>query len=203
MKRTISVLFVVMATVAFVRADESKPDSPKDVLRQQDAAAKDGNREQDLQLYHATNDREKKFAEAVADGDLALARLEKAVTEKFGKEAAAKVVHATGTINMDDIDAAKEMIEGDKATIEWTTTKALPTIHLEKVDGKWKIPVSELLGSADEKKVDELCKKYHELTERLKNTAELVEKDKYRSGEGVRDKVQDLRDQIFGAASEK
>ena len=199
---TIRGIFVLLLTVGFLRADEAKSTSPKDALRQQDAAAKDGKREQDLQLYQASNDREKKFADAIADGDLALAKLEKAVSDKFGKELATKVVHAAGSMNVEDIDAAKEKVDGDSATIEWTTIKA-PAIHLVKTEGQWKIPVSELLGKADEQHVDELVKKFKDLAEQLNDIAERVEKDKYRSGEGVRDKVQEVHDQYFPTVDAK
>jgi hypothetical protein len=187
---------------AVAKADDAKSQSPKDALRHQDAAAKEGNREQDLLLYQATNDKEKKLADAIADGDVALARLEKAVTDKFGKEAAANVVHAASSMNLEDIDKAKEKIDGDKATIEWTGKKA-PSLHLVKVDGQWKIPMSEIVGSLDDKESEELAKKFKEVAEQLTQTADTVEKDKYRSGEGVRDKVQELHDQFFGASTEK
>lgn len=180
------------------RADDAKAASPKDALRHQDAAAKEGNREHDLLLYHATNDKEKKVADAIVDGDLALARLEKAVSDKFGKDAAANVVHAASSMNLDDIEKATEKVDGDKAIIEWAGKKA-PAIHLVKVDGQWKIPMSEVVGSEDDRTADELAKKFHDIAEQLTQTADAVEKDKYRSGEGVRDKVQDLHDQFFGS----
>jgi hypothetical protein len=192
----------LLLTLPAVRGEDSKAASPKDALRHQDAAAKEGNREQDLLLYQATNDKEKKLAEAIVDGDVALARLEKAVTDKFGKEAAANVVHAASSMNLEDIEKAKEKTDGDKATVEWEGKKA-PSLHLVKVDGQWKIPMSEIVGSLDDKQSDELAKKFHEIAEQLTQTADTVEKDKYRSGEGVRDKVQDLHDQFFGANSEK
>ena len=187
---------------AAATADDAKSQSPKDALRHQDAAAKEGNREQDLLLYQATNDKEKKLADAIVDGDVALARLEKAVTAKFGKEAAANVVHAASSMNLEDIEKANEKIDGDKATIEWAAKKA-PSLHLVKVDGQWRIPMSEIVGSLDDKEADELAKKFKEVAEQLTQTADTVEKDKYRSGEGVRDKVQELHDQFFGANSEK
>ena len=205
MTRPIQASIVIATLLLFLpaaRADDPKPSSPKDALRHQDAAAKEGNREQDLLLYQATNDKEKKLAEAIADGDMALARLEKAVTDKFGKEAAASVVHAASSMNLEDIDKAKEKIDGDKATIEWEGKK-VPALHLVKVDGQWKIPMSEIVGSLDDKQSEELAKKFHEIADQLTQTADTVEKDKYRSGEGVRDKVQELHDQFFGASSEK
>ena len=201
MNRYLVILVAVLGLVNLAGAEpESKPadsaKSPKETLRAEDAAAKSGNLEEDLAFYRAGNDQEKKLAHAIAEADVALARLQKAVEQKFGKELGVAVVHAAGAQDVSDIDAAKEKTSGDKATIEWKRKDSQP-ITMVKVDGKWKISLSDLIEGMDAKEVGELTDAMKQLTAQLGFIAQRVEQNKYRSGEGVRDRVQELTTQLF------
>lgn len=176
-------------------ADASK--SPKQTLKDEDAVARAGKAEDDLAYYRATNEQEKKLAQAIADADVALAKLQKAVDQKFGKELAVAVVHAAGAQDLDDIDAATEKVDGDKAVIEWKRKDSAP-LTMVKVDGKWKVSLSDLIQGMDEKEVNELTSAMRQLVTQLGFISGRVEQGKYRSGEGVRDRVQEITDQLFG-----
>jgi len=201
MNRYLVILVAIVGLVRLAGAEpESKPadsaKSPKETLKEEDAAARAGNLDQDLAFYRATSEQEKKLAQAIAEADVALARLQKAVEQKFGKELGVAVVHAAGAQDVGDIDAAKEKVNGDKATIEWKRKDSQP-LTMIKVDGKWMISRSDLVEGMDAKEVGGLTDAMRQLTAQLGFIAQRVEQGKYRSGEGVRDRIQELTNQLF------
>lgn len=194
-------LIALLGIVSAVYADaDSKPsesvDSPKAALQAQDAAAMAGKTDEDMSYYHAESDQQKSLARAAAELDVAIAKIRKAVEQKFGKELAASVARAAGSVDLHDIDVATEKVEGDKATLEWSRPD-LPSLHMVKADGKWKISLTEMLSGVDPGQVDQMIKSVRHLTGDLDKLDQLVEHDKFRSGQGVRDRVQDLHDQAF------
>lgn len=194
-------LIALLGIVSAVYADaDSKPsdagDSPKAALQAQDAAAMAGKTDQDMSFYQAQSEQQKSLARAAAELDVAIAKIRKAVEQKFGKELAASVAHAAGTVDLHDIEVATEKIEGDKATLEWSRGD-LPSLHMVKADGKWKISLTEMLSGVDPGQVDQMIKSVRQLTASLDKLDQLVEQDKFRSGQGVRDRVQELHDQAF------
>jgi hypothetical protein len=196
------ILVAIVLTASLARADaQSKPsagtDSPKAALRSQDTAAKSGNVDADMAFYQADNDQQKKLARTLAEGDVAVARLEKAVAKRFGKELAAAAVRAAGTEDVAAVDAAGEKVEGDHATIQFHDQQsAVPMI---RADGKWKISLADWTQGASPGQVDHLIDSLAKLTAGVNQIADLVEHDKFRSGEGARDRVQELHDSLFGS----
>ena len=188
----------VCLTLGNVRA-ESKgsdpPDSPKQALRAQDSAAKAGKLEEDQSFYFAANDQEKTLAHAFAEGDVSLARLQAAVARRFGDELADAVVHAAGTKGLSDIEAATEKVDGDKASIEWKDHST--PLHVVRSEGKWKIALSEMLKGANSDQIESIGKAIQQLAVEFSKLTELVSKDKFRSGEGVRDRVLELRETLL------
>lgn len=193
---------IVFTAVSRARADaQSKPsagaDSPKAALRSQDAAAKSGNVEADMAFYQAENDQQKKLARTLAEGDVAVARLEKAVAMRFGKDLAAAAVRAAGTEDVAAVDAAGEKVDGDHATIQFHDQQS--AVPMVRADGKWKISLAEWTQGASAGQVDHLIDSLAKLTAGVNQIADLVEHDKFRSGEGARDRVQELHDSLFGS----
>lgn len=192
-------IFLAVAPVA--RGEpQTQPaaDSPKAALKAQDAAAKTGNVEADMDFYQADGDQQKKLAHAIAEGDVAVAKLEKTVGEHFGKELAAASVRAAGTEDNESIDSASESVNGDHATVRFEHQQsAVPMI---KAEGKWKISLGDWTKGASSNDVDQLISKLVELAAGIDRITDLVAHDKFRSGEGVRDRVQELHDRLFGTA---
>ena len=204
MDRFCAMLVVLLGLITVAHAQPaSKPadsaKSPKETLKDEDAIARSGNVEKDRAFYRAANDQEKKLADAIADADVALARLQKAVEQKFGKALASEVVHAAGAQDVADIDAATEKVDGDKATIEWKRKESQP-ITMVNVNGNWKISLSDMLKGLEPKEVDELTDAMRQMSQQIGFIAERVEQGKYRSGEGVRDRIQELTDMLFSGA---
>jgi hypothetical protein len=200
----IAMMFVLAGSASLARAEaESKPaadtDSPKAALKSQDAAAKAGNVDADVAFYQADGDQQKKLARALAEGDVAVARLEKAIAQRFGKDLAAAAVRAAGTEDVAAVDAASEKVEGDHATIQFRDQQS--AVPMVRVDGKWKVSLSDWTQGAAPAQVDHLIDLLTKLTAGINHIADLVEHDKFRSGEGARDRVQELHDSLFGATS--
>ena len=177
-------------------ADTEEGDSPKQVLVAQDAAARAGRVQEDRDIYQAQSEQQRKLADAFAAADVALSKLQMAVEKQFGQEMASAVAHAAGTEDVHDIQSATETIDGDHATIEFKDHST--TLHMVKVDGKWKISLTDMLKEADPGEIEQLTLNVAKLTDQIKQVADRVEQHKYRSGEGVRDRVQEIHDQLFG-----
>jgi hypothetical protein len=194
-----SVLMGVVLCSFVNAATDSKPgedgDSPKAALRAQDAAAQSENVEQDLAFYQADGDQQKKLAEAMAAGDVAVAKLQKATEQKFGKELAAAAVRAAGSEDIAAVDAAAEKVDGDHAAVEFKDQSQ--PVPMVRVEGKWKISLADWVKGASAKEIDGLIKSIEKLAAEISHVTDLVSHDKFRSGEGVRDRVQELRDAIF------
>ena len=173
----------------------ARADSPKQALLAQDAAARSGNVDADLDFYQAKGEGQQKLARTIAEGDVALARLQAAVARQFGQEMAAAAVHAAGTEDAHDIEAATEKIETDQAIIEFKDHST--PLHMVKADGKWKISLSDMVGEATDLELDRLAKSIVDFSSEITRLTDLVEKQKFRSGEGVRDRVQELHDRLF------
>jgi hypothetical protein len=170
-------------------------DSPKQALLAQDAAARVGDVQADLQFYEAKGDKQQKLAEQVAKGDVALAKLQAAVAKQFGEELGNAVLHAAGTEDAKQIEAASEKIEAEQATVEFQDHST--PLRMVKVEGRWKISLTDMLGEATGPEIDQLTKNISEFTSEIGRLTDLVAKQKFRSGEGVRDRVAELHDRLF------
>src|SRR5690242_8525401 len=90
-------LLLLIATATVSRAQSDAGKSPKDALLAQDAAAHAGDLKADAAFYYATDDHQRKLIPLIAKGDVALAKLQDAVSSKFGAELGVAVVRAAGT----------------------------------------------------------------------------------------------------------
>jgi hypothetical protein len=201
-RESLCVLLLLLGLSARARAQaRTRPaaDSPKSALHAQDAAAKAGNVEADLDFYQADGEQQKKLARAIAEGDVAVARLEKTVGDRFGKELATAAVRAAGTEDNESISAATENVSGDHATVQFEHQQT--PVPMVRSDGKWKVSIGEWIKGASDHDIDQLISKLAELSAGIDHITDLVACDKFRSGEGVRDHVQELHDRLFGAVA--
>jgi len=195
---TVLVLFCAAVACAESQTEPAK-DSPKEALLAQDAAAKAGSVDADVAFYQTDDDQQKKLARAIAEGDVAIAKLETAVKKKFGKELAAAVVRAAGSEAVAAVKDATEEVAGDHATIRFHDSES--SVPMVRADGKWKISLSDWVKEAKPAQVDQLITAVEKLAAGIDQLTDLVDHDKFRSGEGVRDRVQRLHDQLFNDRS--
>ncbi|HEY2589746.1 MAG TPA: hypothetical protein VGI81_28640 [Tepidisphaeraceae bacterium] len=131
------------ATTAPAVAD---PPSPKAALRELNVAMRDGDVATIQRMFLATTPAERKMVAADAQMAAALADLRRAAVAAYG-DAPAKTVTgdtvAGAAESLVRIDTAEVTINGDTATINYRDERDGPFV-LKKVDGEWKVPVSEL-----------------------------------------------------------
>jgi hypothetical protein len=142
----------------FVRAsDSTEPaqattaavleDSPKGALKSYNAAMRSGDVAAMVSLQYATNDDERRVARSCAQSDLEVGKLIKTAREKFGDDAAKKVSEAINDEGDDDIDAAKETVDGTHGGVTFEGSDD-PT-PLIRVDGAWKVDIAAMLKQFD------------------------------------------------------
>lgn len=198
MRKTLIVVAILLGALAASGAWADEGTSPKDALLAQDAAARAGDVAADLAFYQAGGERQAQLARAIAEGDVALAALQAAVGRRFGREMAAAVGHAAGSQDADDIKNAAEKVADARATVEFKGDA--PPLRLVRVEGKWKISLPDMLGEATLPQIEKLTRAVREFTAEVGRLKGLVEGDKFRSGEGVRDRVAALHDRLFKPA---
>lgn len=122
------------------------PPSPKAALRELNVAMRDGDVATIQRMFLATTPAERKMVEADAQMAAALADLRRAAVNAYG-DGPAKVVTgdtaAGASESLVRIEAADVSITGDTATVNYRDERDGPFV-LKKVDGEWKVPVSEL-----------------------------------------------------------
>lgn len=101
-------------------------------------------------LLHGHSPAERKAIDAVVQVEMAHGRLRAAQKEKFGKATTAPSMTpgGSGADTPEEINSLQETIEGDRATVK---TPGDPGMSMEfiRVDGRWKLPVSSLVGPID------------------------------------------------------
>ena len=164
-------------------------------------ALQEGNGERIRQVIHAADPTERKMVDAMAAMAVQIAQLYKASTKAFGEEQA-KSLTGDVTAEMSRIDGAEVLINGDTATVRYKEESAQPEgdakatdkdapppapapppMVMKKVDGRWRVPMSELSkGSTPE----EIEQRLSDLDAQTKIIAELtgeITQGKYKSAE--------------------
>jgi hypothetical protein len=155
---------------------EGEQSTPKGALKYFDRVAGDPNLDRAGTFYYAKTDDEKKVAKAFATVDLALAKLKKIAAARWDTKAAAAMAHALRDVTPDDIDAAREAIDGDKATI---TGKGFDSpLPMVKIEGAWKISIPDAMKQtqATSSQIEQACTA---LTDAIEKTQEEIQANKY------------------------
>jgi hypothetical protein len=131
--------------------------TPKGALKYFDRVSAEPNLDRAGTFYYAKTADEKKIAKSFAEVDYALAKLKKLAAARWDSKAADAMAHALRDVTVQDIDAANEKIDGDKATI---TGPGFDTpLPMVKVDGKWKISIADAMkqSQATVSQIEEAC----------------------------------------------
>jgi hypothetical protein len=120
--------------------------TPRDAIRALNAAMRLGDVEAMKQLFLATTPAETRMIDADAEMAAALARLRAAAVAAYGAQGADLVTgesDASAAESTARIDSAEVSVAGDVATVTYRDQKNSPYV-LKKVNGRWRIPVSQL-----------------------------------------------------------
>ena len=181
--RAIVLLISFFSTIAIADGPATKPapadpSTPRGALKAVDQALPDGGLKAARTLYHVSDEKYRKAANAMAASDLAAAQLAKLVRQKFGDKAAEQALHAMRQFTAADIDAADEQIDGDKATVNWPDDRE--PLQMIKIDGKWKVSVADLLSGDDgDDAIKEVVETNQQMVKELEKTAKELEAGEY------------------------
>jgi hypothetical protein len=156
----------------------ANPEEPalRDALKALAKALEQGDRDVIRKSMYAATPTEKKMLEAMASMAAQLAELHKASVKAFGEEEAKSLTGDVG-MEMGRIDEAQITFEGDTATVRYAapTTNSSdtppdpaaaqepdtdaappsPPLTLKKIEGHWRVPISELSKDTTEGDIDQ------------------------------------------------
>jgi hypothetical protein len=118
----------------------------------------------------------------------ALAGLRKDAVTAFGAEGAKMLtgdMQALAAQGLARLEAANEKIDGDKATVIVEGDNEQP-VNLIKHEGKWRFPVAEMSKGIDPAQIDKGIEDAGAQTKLIREAAEEVRAGKFKTGEEVR-----------------
>ena len=136
---------------------EADASTPKGALKRLATALRDGDAEAIRQVMYAADPAEVRMVAAMAEMARAMALLQRAAVKAFGEEGAKEVIGDTQTTDAQGrarIDSADVRVQGETATVILPEGEDAP-VTLRRVDGRWKVPMSELSKDADRSLLDE------------------------------------------------
>jgi hypothetical protein len=157
--------------------------TPKGTLKLLAAALRDGDAERIRQVMYASNASEARMVAAMADMAKAMAALQRSAVKAFGREGAKEVVgdtDATDTESKAHIDSADVKVQGDTATVTMEDGEEAPVV-LKRVDGRWRLPMSEMSRGADLAALEERLAGLSEQSKLVRELAEEIGTGKYAS----------------------
>jgi hypothetical protein len=136
-------------------------------------------------LFQTRRPQEAKLVAAMADYAAALAALHRAAERAYGAAGANAVTGDTVAESVDGLAAiehAEVLLNGDTATITYKAT-ADPPVQLTRVDGQWRLPLSQLTsdanGAAEQHRLEELTSQAH----LARQTAEEITQGKFKTAD--------------------
>lgn len=131
--------------------------TPRAALRTLNLAMRDGDVETIKRMFLSVNPGEAKMVEADADMAAALADLRRAAIAAYGEQAAKTITGDTtagSAQSLARIEGAEITSTADSATVTYRDEKQSP-YFLRRIDGEWKVPVSEQGKPLDKAALDQ------------------------------------------------
>ena len=163
---------------------EAEMSTPKKAMLYADRKLQHEGVDQEMKLYHAVGEKQEKMARAMAEADVALAKIESAVKEKFGQDPSQDVVHALDGKTRADIADATEEVDREKANLKWKDDDE-HSVPMIKVDNVWKISVAGMIEGQEEDELTAEIDASKKLTAETLNFAKKVQDGKYKSAEDL------------------
>lgn len=167
---------------ATTSAASAEPNSPKAALRALNLALRDGNASAVRKLFEPTDADSDRLIEAMANYSAALVALHKAALNAYGPDGANLVtgdINAQSADGLTAIDKAKVDADESHATVRFVGASD-PPVQLVKIHGLWKLPVAQLLGSADKLSQRGRIKELQQQSAMAKLTADEIDAGQYR-----------------------
>lgn len=133
------------ATGGNARPATAPAEEPIDGLASYNRAMATGDERTMLARQHADTPAQQRLARVAARSDAMVAKLVSAVVARFGADAGPAVARAIGDVRVEDIRQTR--VEGERAELLGEDGQRL--VALVRVEGKWKIDLTELAGDDD------------------------------------------------------
>jgi hypothetical protein len=152
------ILFCVSMLAGTAAAQSTQPttvpvdsSTPRGTLKLLATAMDAGDARAIHHVFHASSPIESRMVDAMSDMALALANLRRAATQAYGVDGVRALAgdrEAQLADGLSKLDAAHESIDGDHAQVTTDDPESEP-VKLVRVDGRWKVPMSDLAPSVD------------------------------------------------------
>jgi hypothetical protein len=165
-------------------AIEPPASTPKEALRSVNLAQRDGDSAALRALFVAENEKESRLLGAMADYAGSLADLRAAARQAYGAAGAVIVIgdtKAESDKGLAAIEKAEVTIKGDTASVKYAGATDAP-IRLVKVDGRWKLPISQLAEGQDANASEMVVKELAAQTRIARTMAQEINAGKYKEG---------------------
>lgn len=163
--------------------------TPRAALRTLSLAMRDGDVATIKRSFLAANPAEAKMVEADAEMSAALADLRRAAVAAFGEQGAKTITGDTAAGSAESlarIDGADITSTGDTATVTYRDEKQSPFI-LRRIEGEWKIPVSELGKPLDKAALDQRLSDLSIQTAVVRDIIKSIQSHKFATPEQARE----------------
>jgi hypothetical protein len=158
--------------------------TPKEALRSLNLSQRDGNTAALRALFISSDEPGARLIDAMAEYAAALVALHDSAEKAYGPESANFI---TGDMKSESekglaaIDKSEVMIDHDTATVKYAGATDAP-IRLVRVDGRWKLPVVQLLEGADKESEEKGVKELTLQSQIAHNMAVEIAAGKYKEG---------------------
>ncbi len=158
--------------------DPSTPAGAQRLVRQ---AEEKGDQAALRKFLHATTPIEQKLADAFAENAVAGAAAYKAAVAKFGEQETRKSLQGIVVIHPTEADDAKTpwKIEGNKATPISTGKNQFAGPALNKIDGVWKLRMSDITDGQSEAQINQMISALQKLARVMRAYTAETEAGKY------------------------
>lgn len=163
--------------------------TPKGALRELNVSMREGNVPAIERILLATTPAERKMVTSDAEMAAALADIRRAAIVAYGPAAAKTLTGDTATGDAESlarIDSAQVTIKGDSATVTYSDERESPFV-LKRVDGEWKVPVSQLGKPVDRAALEQRLADLATQTRVVREVTKLIRDNKLPTAQQARD----------------
>jgi len=159
------------------------PSSPRGALKALVGAMQVGDVAKIKSLIATTNPTEEKMVDAMATMAVSQKKFRTAARAAYGDGATELVgnTEADAAAGLAKIDTAPEAINGDTATVDPNERPDIPPMTLKKIDGQWRIPISELARGVDPSEIQQRLDDLSLLSRMMDESADEVSKGMYKT----------------------
>jgi len=181
--------------MATSRPNPADPASPRGTLEALVGAMQAGDASKIKTLIATTNPTEEKMVDAMATMAVSQKRFRSAAEAEYGDSAKELTgdTEAGTAEGLAKIDAAPETINGDTATVDPTGQPGVAPLTLKKVNGQWRIPISELARGVDQNTIQQRLDDLAFMSQMMNESADEVSKGMYKTpkdaGEAIKSKM--------------